>query len=90
MPVLLVAYELKTPGKDYRPFYEALKGNCKTWSHYLDSVWIVNTRMSADSFAKALYPLMTTQDSLLVIRLAREYQGWLPKEAWDWLNVQEY
>jgi hypothetical protein len=90
MAVLLVTYEFKTPNKEYGPFYEAVKKNSEGWWHYIDHVWIVNTTMSADQFAKALYPHITKSDSLLVVRLRREHQGWLPEEAWKWLNEREY
>ena len=90
MAVLLVTYEHKTPGKDFGPFYEAIKKNSNGWWHYLDQVWIVNTPKSADEFSKLLYAHITKADSLLVVRLRREYQGWLPEEAWKWLNEREY
>ena len=41
---------------------------------------------SADQFAKHLYPHMLNTDGVFVGRLKREYQGWLVKDARDWIN----
>ena len=85
MAVLLITYELKTAGKDYSKFFETIK-SVGDWWHYLDVVWLVDTVKSADEVAKALYPHFTKDDRLLVIKLARDHQGWLPQAAWEWIN----
>jgi len=90
MPVLLVTYAQNTPGKDYTPLYDAIKKNCSEWWHYLDHVWIVNSSQTADQLARNLYPYMTKLDSLLVVRITAEHQGWLPQDAWNWLNDKKY
>lgn len=90
MGMLLVTAELKTTGQNYDKFYEAIKSNSTGWWHYLEHIWIVETYLSADAFAKALFPFMTKSDYLLVIRLQKEYQGWLPDEAWKWLAERNY
>jgi hypothetical protein len=89
--VLLITYSLNNQLKDYTPFVAAIKNNCDFWWHYFNTTWIVSTQQySADAYAKLLYPLMETTDRLLVVRLTAEQQGWLPKEAWDWLNDKHY
>lgn len=90
MPVLLITYALNTPGKDYNPLYNAIKGKSYNWWHYLDHTWIVSTKDPADDFAKQLYPFLTKLDRLLVVKITREHQGWLPNEAWEWLNKLPY
>lgn len=90
MALLLVTYEHKSAGRDYTPFFEAIKTNANGWWHYLESVWIVNTDLSADAFAKKLFPHMTKSDRLLVVRVTREHQGWLTEDAWNWLNAASY
>lgn len=88
MAVLLVTYDLKGSTRDYAPLHEAIKKDAIAWWHYLESVWLVNTTEGADALAKRLYPHITRDDRLLVIRVTNEYQGWLAKDAWDWLNSQ--
>jgi hypothetical protein len=88
--LLLINQELKSTTHNYAPFYAALKGNCAEWWHFMEHTWIVSTNHSADEYAKLLYPHMLRTDHLLVIKLQKDYQGWLPPEAWEWLNAKSY
>ena len=90
MPVHLVTYQLNNNERDYSQLFVAIRGNALQWWHYLPHVWIVSTPMNADQFARTLIPFIERGDRLLVKRLAREHQGWLPKEAWDWLEDKTY
>jgi hypothetical protein len=90
MSVLLITHELKTKDKDYEPFYNALKTNCSYWWHFLDVTWIVDTPLTAHQYANLLYPHITNEDRLLVVKITKEHQGWLPKDAWDWLASRIY
>ncbi len=90
MPVLLVTYTLRNEVKDYSPLFEAIKNGGTRWWHYIDTVWIVETTLTADQFAHKLYPFIEKPDYLLVVRIMNEHQGWLPKEAWDWINSLNY
>jgi len=31
-------------------------------------------------------PTIDKKDFILIIEIRKNYQGWLPKEAWDWIN----
>ena len=88
--VLIVNYALNNRSRNYTPLFEAIKNNSVQWWHYLESTWVVNTNLSANDFAFRLLSHIETTDHLLVARLTREHQGWLPKEAWDWLNDKQY
>ena len=90
MSVLLVTYTHRSPTKDYTPFFNAIKNHTGWWWHYFGTVWIVESSMNANKFAESLYPFIENTDHLFVARLAKEYGGWLPKEAWDWLNARRY
>lgn len=90
MPVLLVAHQLNNDAHDYAPLYEAIKTNANGWVHHITDAWIVNTALSANDFAHKLLPFILKSDRLLVVRITAEYQGWLPQEAWDWLNKAHY
>lgn len=90
MAIFVVTYEKRTPGKDYGPLHKAIQDNAIKWWHYLTHTWIVQTHMTADQFAKLLYPYITKDDYLLVAKLSGQHQGWLPDDAWKWLNEQNY
>lgn len=88
--VLIINYALKNGLKDYTSLFEAIKA-CGEWWHFLDSTWIINTVHPADVIGKHLNKFIDTDsDYLFVGRLQRESQGWLPQEAWDWLNSKQY
>jgi hypothetical protein len=88
--VLLINHELNDTDKDYGPFYETIKNNSLHWWHFMERTWIISTVLSSDQFAKLLYPHMLNTDNLLVIKVQKDYQGWLAKEAWDWLNEKYF
>ena len=83
--VYSVTYDLKTPGRDYTPLYAALKTFPKWW-HFLDSTWLIATEESPSQVYKRLVSTITQKDRLLIIEVRNNAQGWLPKEAWDWIN----
>ena len=90
MAVYLINYKLGTAGKDYTPFHEEVKKLADGWFSYFDDSWIINTNLNAREIAERLYPHMTKEDRLLVIRLAGEYYGWLPQEGWKWLANRSF
>jgi hypothetical protein len=90
MPVLLVTYSLKNKQKDYSELFSAIKANANGWWHYLDNTWVVNTNKSADEFTRELFPYIEKPDRLLVVKITGDHQGWLPKDAWNWLNNRHY
>ncbi len=85
MPLLIVTYDLKADQTDRKPFFDAIKNNSKNWWHYLKNTWLVSTYMDADTFAHKLYPFFTTDDRVLVMEVKGTGQGWLPKDAWEWI-----
>jgi hypothetical protein len=82
-----INYDLKQPGRDYSGLYEAIKG-CGVWWHYLDSTWLTDTALDAAAIWKRLAPYVDGNDWLLVIGVNRDYEGWLPQEARDWINTR--
>jgi hypothetical protein len=83
--VLLVTYDLKTPMKSYTPFYEALKRQ-GSWWHYLSSTWLVATTKTPQEVYSALAPHLTVRDFILITRITKPLWGFLPKDAWNWIN----
>lgn len=85
--ILVISYDLKTPGRNYAPFYEALKKQ-GVWWHYLTSTWLISTTKTPKEVQAELGKHLTVQDSILIVTMTSPYQGFLPKAAWEWIQQQ--
>jgi hypothetical protein len=87
--VIIITYDLRTP-KDYHDFFEAIKaqGGQGKWWHYMSSTWLLSTTKTPQEIADAIAPHLESQDSLFVCELSPNYQGRLPKAAWDWITSE--
>ncbi len=85
MEVYVVSYDLRKPGRDYTGLSEELQRS-PSWWHYLDSTWLIVTSESAGKLYNRLAPHLDEGDSILVVQAGSDRQGWLPKDAWDWIQ----
>ena len=83
--IYAINYDLKQPGRNYEKLHQAIKG-FGAWWHYLDYTWLIDTTLSAKEVWDRLSPHVDKNDSVLVIGVTRNYSGWLPQKAWDWIN----
>ena len=83
--VYIISYDLNKPGQDYQDLYKRLK-DYSSWWHYLDSTWLVYTSSSPDEIYKNLKPTLDKNDYILIIEVKKNYQGFLPEKAWNWIN----
>ena len=83
MPILLVTYDLKKPGRDYAPVHKWLKtfAYCKD----LESVWLLDTNWTTEQVRDKLRELVDTNDKIFVVRLQRSWNS-LNFGCGDWLN----
>ena len=85
-----IIYELKNKTKDYTGLYEKIK-TFGAWMHYIDHLWIIKSDKQATEISTELLPLIDkNKDYIIVIQIAKNYQGWLPKKAWDWLKERTF
>jgi hypothetical protein len=80
----VVSYDLRKPGEDYKGLYEQLK-NSPRWWHYLQSTWLISTSESASQLYNRLAAHLGKNDNILIIEAGINVQGWLPKDAWEWI-----
>ena len=87
--VYLVSYDLR-PGlfRNMEPFYEELKRS-PDWWHYLDRTWLIATHEPIGEVWDRLRQHLGRDDSILIIKVTPEYQGWLPADAWEWIRKKE-
>lgn len=82
----LVSYDLKSPVESYEPFFNELKQSVNWW-HQLNATWTVVRYESLVELAPKLRGLILTNDRILVMPAKGPAEGWLPKDAWDWINT---
>lgn len=85
--VLLVSYDLKSPGGDYSGLFKELKAS-DGWWHYLESTWLIFTNETPQELYDRLGKHTHKEDRVLVIEIAKPAprQGWLPQKAWMWIK----
>ena len=81
----IVCFDLKEQPIKYEPFFDELKRSAH-WCHYITSTWIIFRNESLVELGPKLRPLIFVNDRLLIMPAKGPADGWLPKEAWDWIN----
>ena len=86
--VYMVTYDLNKQGQDYENVIKAIKdASTGVWCTYWKSSYLIqSTLTSADAVFKKIQPHLDSNDSLLVIEVKNNKQGWLKKDAWDYIN----
>lgn len=77
-------------GFDYTEFHNSLttaKGVINWW-HYIDNAYIIITEKSttATNVSDFVQQKMPNKHFMVSELNLKNHNGWLPKEAWDWIN----
>lgn len=83
--IFVVSYEFRKRRPEHKRFFEALQVS-QGWWHFIESTWLIETNETAEELSERLSPFLHRDDFLLIIQAVQPYQGWLPKEAWDWIQ----
>jgi hypothetical protein len=84
MSVLLVSYDLRKPGRNYEPLYEALKKY--RYCHALESAWFIDTSESPSVVRDKLCKLVDSGDQIYVNRLHNHWGACRKEACTDWLQ----
>lgn len=87
--VHLITYDLHRPVQNYAGLHEEIK-KLGSWWHHLESTWLVDTALTPQQVWERLASKVDKDDNVLVIRVTGSHSGWLPQEAWNWLNARVY
>lgn len=86
MAILLVTYDLKAPGRNYEPVHTYLKQF--TYCKGLESVWLLDTTMTAAQVRDALHTLIDSNDKVFVTPIGRSWAS-TNYGCGAWLNATE-
>lgn len=81
----LISYDLKKPDQDYTYLIQELKKS-NLWWHYLESTWLISTFETTQQIYQRIEKFIDKNDSVIIILVGKEYQGWLPEKAWNWIH----
>lgn len=84
MSVIIINYDLKTPGRDYQPLYDAIKAY--TWCHILDSCWLIDTTKTTAQVRDHLKGKVDANDQIFVARLRHDWATSFSDTATEWLK----
>lgn len=77
---------------DYNQFHERLTKaeGVISWWHYLQTTYIliVGANSNAATITNAIMEAMPNKHFFVSKLDLKDHNGWLPQEAWDWINGQ--
>ena len=84
----LITYDLNREGQDYENVITAIKNASDgTWCSYWKSSFLIRSDLqTADDVSKKITPYLDSNDTLIVMEVTKNYQGWLNKKSWDYIN----
>lgn len=86
--MLIFNYDMNTPGKNYQGLYDFL--NKLDSIRAMDSVWLIKTSNSAETFYDQVNKYFDKNDYLLVSKFNEsDHYGWLPQKVCDWIEAKK-
>lgn len=71
---------------DYSEMKNEIK-KAKKWWNYLEYSWLIITNETSEEIWYRLEPYVNRKTSLLIAKLdENDMQGWLTRDAWDWIK----
>ena len=73
---------------DYKKFHEFIKESphISNWWRYIQSCYILVSELPATKLSREIREVMPKHRFLLSQIHLNNSNGWLPKEAWDWIH----
>lgn len=84
MSVLLVGYDLNSPGQNYAGLIDAIERY--THCHALDSMWFIDTASEPSAVRDSLKQHIDKGDQLYVMRLRRHWAASFKDDCTEWLR----
>lgn len=84
----LVTYDLNKKGQDYENVIQAIKdASDGTWCTYWKSSFLIRSNyLTADQVFTKIKPYVDGNDSVIVIEVVNNKQGWLTEKQWAYIK----
>ena len=89
--IYVVSY-LLNPKRDASQLLTEIQRPPVGWCHYLDDTWLITTSETAQDIYNRLSKYLVNTDRILIVEMKpnARYFGFLPKDAWDWIEQHKY
>ncbi|MBG9616690.1 hypothetical protein [Bacillus cereus] len=85
MAVYVISYKLNAPIQYSTLFHKTIQ-SYEGWMFHQESTVLVCTKDSSQQIYKKLKPCIAEEDTLLIVKVRNDMQGWLPPESWSWIQ----
>lgn len=80
----LITYDVNSDD-NYNLLEKELK-KYERWWHYLERTWIIISDETPQEIWSRIENKINKKNNLLIIEIRKESEGWLPRNAWDWIK----
>lgn len=86
--VYMITYDLNSPGQKYDDVINAIKeASTGVWCTYWKSSYLIKSNyQTAKEVFEKIKPHLDENDSVLVIEVKNNKQGWLTNKQWNYIN----
>ena len=84
MSVLLITYDLNSPGQKHSDLLEKIKQY--PWAKLSESSYAIKTSSSPSDVFSTLRHLIDQNDNLYIINMKKPYTGFGPQDVNEWLD----
>lgn len=86
MAAYMITYDLNSEGQNYEKVIKAIKDASTYWCTYWKSSYLIKSNLTPDEIQDNISPYLDGNDTLLVIEVKNNYQGWLSKKNWEFIR----
>lgn len=86
MPAYMITYDLNSEGQKYTEVIQAIKDCSRSWCSYWKSAYLIKSDLTPNQIQEKIKPHLDSNDSLIVIEVVNNKQGWLSEKQWKFIN----
>ena len=88
--VCFITYDLNSERQNYEDVIKTIK-DCAVdgkWYSCWRSSYLIKTDMKVDEINDKIHQYLDKNDTLFVVEVTSNYQGWINKKDWDFVNKE--
>jgi len=86
MAAYMITYDLNSKGQNYEKVIEAIKDSAGAWCTFWKSSFLIRSNLTAQQINDKIKPYLDSNDTMIVIEVQKNYQGWLTEDSWKYIR----